>query len=370
MSKKLISILCVICLLALTACSGGGGESNKQTDTAKPAQTQAPQTDSETVQTTQAPQTQTAGTESELSQIIIDGAAARVGSLKGPTSMGLVSLIEKNENLESRLIYEFNMVTAADELVAAISGGTVDIALIPANVASVLYNKTGGGIRVLDINTLGVLYIVESGDSVKSIADLKGKMVYLTGKGTTPDYVLSYLLKENGLTTDDVTLEYKSEATEVAAVLAEDENAIGLLPQPFVTVACAQNEKLHIALDLTGEWDKVQGESGSQLVTGVTVVRKEFMEENPEIVATFMAEYKDSVAYTKENPEDAAALIEKQGIVAKAAIAQKALPYCNITYIEGDEMKQALSGYLQVLYDQDPKSVGGALPGDDFYVTE
>lgn len=372
MRKRLISILCVICLLALTACSGGGSGSDKPTDadTTKPAQTQAPQSEAETVQTTKAPETIAPETESELPQIITDGAAARIGSLKGPTSMGLVSLIEKNENFESNMIYEFNMVTAADELVAAISSGTVDIALIPANVASVLYNKTDGGIRVLDINTLGVLYIVESGDSVKSIADLKGKTIYLTGKGTTPDYVLSYLLKENGLTTDDVTLEYKSEATEVAAVLAEDENAIGLLPQPFVTVACSQNEKLHIALDLTEEWNKVQGESGSQLVTGVTVVRKEFMEANPDIVATFMAEYKDSVAFTNENPEAAAALIEKQGIVAKAAIAQKALPYCNITYIEGDEMKQALSGYLQVLYDQDPKSVGGALPGDDFYVTQ
>ena len=367
MKKKLISLLCVICLLALSACSN----TNESTQTQETKPETAAATDTKAQSETPAAG-ETAATEdtkeSELPQIITDGVAARIGSLKGPTSMGLVSMIDKNERAENALVYDFSMVTAADELVAAISNKSVDIALVPANVASVLYNKTGGAVQVLNINTLGVLYIVESGDSVKSIADLKGKTLYLTGKGTTPDYVLAYLLAQNGLTADDVTLEYKSEATEVAAVLAQDENAIGLLPQPFVTVACAQNDKLHIALDLTKEWDNVQGESKSQLVTGVTIVRKEFLEENQDIVDIFLAESKASVAFTNEQPEDAAALIESQGIVAKAAIAQKAIPYCNITYIDGEEMKQALSGYLQVLFEQDPKSVGGSLPGDDFYV--
>lgn len=195
----------------------------------------------------------------------------------------------------------------------------------------------------------------------------EGKTVYLTGKGTTPDYTLQYLLAQNGLTTDDVTLEYKSEATEVVSVLAEDETAIGLLPQPFVASACTQNENLRIALDLTQEWQKVQGENGSSLVTGVTIAANEFLSDHPEEVQDFLTEHKDSAAYTNENPAEAAELIAGLEIVAKAPIAEKAIPYCNITCIEGEEMKSALEGYLQVLYDMDPTSVGGTLPGEDFY---
>ena len=374
MKKRILAILCMICLLAVTACSkGGASESKNQTGDSEPkASTQAADTVKETQpQTeTQEPQTesvQESVSESETQTVISDGVAVRVGSLKGPTSMGLVSLMEKNEKGESAQTYQFDMVTAADELVAKISSGAVDIALVPANVASVLYNKTNGGVSVININTLGVLYIVESGDTVKSVSDLKGKTLYMTGKGTTPDYVLSYLLGENGLSAEDVTVEYKSEAAEVAAVLAENADAIGLLPQPFVTVACAQNEQLHIALDLTEEWEKVQGENKSSLVTGVTIVRNDFLTENPDVVAKFQEEAKASVNYTNEQPQEAAVLIENLGIVAKAAIAQKAIPMCNITYIDGAEMKTALSGYLQVLFDKDPTSVGGNMPGEDFY---
>lgn len=294
-------------------------------------------------------------------------AAVQVGSLKGPTSMGIVSLMQRAENGETANDYEFTMATAADELLGLVVSGELDLALVPANVASVLYNKTEGGIRVIDINTLGVLYIVETGDSIQSIEDLKGKTLYLTGKGTTPDYAIQYLLAEHGLTTEDVTLEYKSESTEVVSILAEDENAIALLPQPFVTVAGMQNENLRIALDLTAEWDALQGEGGSSLVTGVTITTKDFLEEHEAVVQDFMAEHEASAAYTNENPAEAAELIADLEIVAKAAIAEKAIPYCNITYIDGQEMEDALAGYLQVLCDMEPSSVGGSLPAEDFY---
>lgn len=297
-----------------------------------------------------------------------------VGSLKGPTSMGLVSMMERAASGETDMNYDFTMVTAADELVAKVISGDVDIALVPANVASVLYNKTEGGVRVIDINTLGVLYVVECGETVQSVADLAGKTIYMTGKGTTPDYTIQYLLEQNGLTTDDVTLEYKSEATEVVSILAEDETAIGLLPQPFVTSAMMQNEKLRIALDLADEWTKVQGEGGSSLVTGVTIVRTDYLESSDEFgephedaVKDFLEEHKASASYTNANLAEAAKLIEAQEIVAKAAIAEKAIPYCNITCIQGEEMKTALEGYLQVLADMDPSSIGGTLPAEDFY---
>lgn len=289
-----------------------------------------------------------------------------VGSLKGPTSMGLVQFMNEEEaSADPR--FSFTMVTAADELTALFTGGDVDFALLPANVASVLYNKTNGNVQVIDINTLGVLYLVTADASISGVGDLKGKTIYTTGKGQTPEYVLSYLLTANGMTAEDVTIEFKSEATEVVSVLAQDPTAIGVLPQPFATVACQQNETLQMVSDLTAEWDKT--DKGS-LVTGVTVVKKAFAQANPEIVEDFLEAHEDSAEFVNGNTEEAAELVASYGIVEKAAIAAKALPKCNITYLDEEEMKTALSGYLQVLFDQNPESVGGTLPGDDFYYME
>lgn len=295
------------------------------------------------------------------------GRALKIGSLKGPTSMGLVYLMEQAKQGETVNSYEFTMTAAADELLPAMLSGELDIALIPANMASVLYNRAEGDVSVIDINTLGVLYAVSGNEKIEEIKDLKGKTVYMTGKGTTPDYVMQYLLKENGLTAADLTLEYKSEATEVAAVLTETPEAVGVLPQPFVTAACAQNEKLAVVLDLTEQWAAVQGEGGSSLVTGVTVVRNGFLAEEPEAVDTFLEEHAASAAYANEHVEETAQLVAAAGIIDKAPVAAKALPECNITYIDGEEMKTALSGYLEVLWEQDPEAVGGGLPGDGFY---
>ena len=297
----------------------------------------------------------------------LEKAVVRVGGLKGPTSMGLLFLKEKSEAGEAGENYEFSMVTSADELITQMVKGEIDIALIPANAASVLYNKTGGGVSVIDINTLGVLFMVSGDTGLESIQDLKGRTVYLTGKGTTPDYVLNYLLAANGIDASEVKLEYKSEAAEVAALLAENPQNIGLLPQPFVTAACAQNENLSVVMDMNEQWEAVQGEVGSRLVTGVTVVRNDFLEENEEAVRMFLQEHKESTEAINADNQKGAELVASAGIVAKAPIAQKAIPKCNITYIDGEEMKQALSGYLQVLFEQNPEAVGGALPAEDFY---
>ena len=297
-----------------------------------------------------------------------DDTVVRIGGLKGPTTMGLVKLMDDVQNGTAANNYEFTMVTAADELTGLVASGKIDIALLPANVASVLYHKTEGKVSVIDINTLGVLYLVSGDSSISSIENLSGKTVYLPGKGTTPEYVLRYLISASGLSDDAVTLEFKSEASEVAAVLAEDPNAIGLLPQPFVTAAIAQNDSLSVVLDLTKVWDSLQEDgSNSRLVTGVSIVNNEFLAAHKDLVDTFLTEHEASIAYTAADPEGAAALIEKAGIVAKAAIAQKALPACNITYLDGQDMKDALNGYLSVLLSQNPQSVGGSLPEDDFY---
>lgn len=292
----------------------------------------------------------------------------KVGALKGATTLGLLPLEDKAANGEAGENYEFSMMTAADELLPMMIKGELDIALLPSNVASILYQKTNGGVTVIDINTLGVLYMVSGDSSVTGVEDLAGRTIYLTGKGTTPDYVLHYILSGNGMDADsDCTLEYKSEATEVAALLAENPDAIGLLPQPFVTAACAQNDALSVILDMNAEWEKLQGEDGSRLVTGVTVVRNEFLQEHENAVVTFMEEHQASAQSMNSDVENGAKLAVASEIIAKEPIALKAIPKCNITYIDGADMKQALSGYLEVLYEQNPESIGGALPGDDFY---
>lgn len=292
----------------------------------------------------------------------------KVGALKGATTLGLLPLEDKAANGEAGENYEFSMMTAADELLPMMIKGELDIALLPSNVASILYQKTNGGVTVIDINTLGVLYMVSGDSSITGVEDLAGRTIYLTGKGTTPDYVLHYILSGNGMDADsDCTLEYKSEATEVAALLAENPDAIGLLPQPFVTAACAQNDALSVILDMNAEWEKLQGEDGSRLVTGVTVVRNEFLQEHENAVATFMEEHQASAQSMNSDVENGAKLAAASEIIAKEPIALKAIPKCNITYIDGADMKQALSGYLEVLYEQNPESIGGALPGDDFY---
>ncbi len=300
-----------------------------------------------------------------------EAATVRVGSLKGPTSMGILFLMEKAEKGETQDTYEFQMATAADELLPQMVKGELDIALVPANVAAVLYQKTEGGVAVIDINTLGVLNIVTGDEAVNSVADLKGKTIYLTGKGTTPEASLRYILEANGLTEADYALEFKSEATEVAVVLAEDPGAVGLLPQPFVTAALMQNDALKAVLDMNDEWLRVENElkggSSNGMVTGVTVVRKEFLEEHPEAVKAFLEEHAASVEAINKDAETGASLAVAAGIVAKEPIAVKAIPECHITCIMGEDMKRDLSAYLNVLAGFDASLVGGQVPEDDFY---
>lgn len=285
----------------------------------------------------------------------------RVAGLKGPTTMGLVNLMESEEGAN----YTFSMYGAADEIVPLLVKGELDAAAVPANLAATLYQKTQGQVEVACVNTLGVLYIVENGDTVQSVADLKGQTIVTTGKGTTPEYVLRYVLSQNGLDPDaDVNIVYCSEATEALSQVQAGQATIAMLPQPFVTSALSQVEGLRVALDMNEEWQKV---AGSQLVTGVLVVRKDAVEADPEAFEEFLNGYAASVEAANTDLEGTAALCESYGIVAKAALAQKALPECNIVFERGEQMKTDLVNYFQVLYDADPSSVGGAMPADDFY---
>lgn len=294
---------------------------------------------------------------------------AKVAALKGPTSMGMVKMMADQKDAKEKN-YEFTIGSSPDEIAPKFLKGEFDIVALPSNLASILYNKSQGKVQVLAINTLGILYLMENRDTVKSIEDLKGKTVYSSGKGAVPEYAFNYILKANGLNPDtDLRVEYKSEHTEALAALLNDKSGLAVLPQPFATVASLKNKDLRTALDLSKEWDKASKNAKSTMITGVVVVNKDFAAKYPEKIKKFMADYKASIDYTNTNVDDAAKLIEENNIVP-AAVAKKAIPQCNITYIDGSDMKDKLSGYLQVLFEANPKSIGGKMPADDFYYVQ
>lgn len=310
----------------------------------------------------------------QSSEPAVQGIEMSVAALKGPTGIGMVKLMQDSDAGTTTNKYSFQVFDSPDNVVAAVSNGDVQVAAVPVNVASTLYQKTSGKIQVAAINTLGTLFLLENGDSIQSVADLKGKTIYVSGQGATPEYVLDYILTSNGIDPDkDVDIQFVADHATLATMMVAGEADIALLPQPNVTTVLTQAQDVRIALDLTKVWDetnKVNGKEG-QLSMGCIIVNKEFAEQNKAAFNKFLDEYKTSVEYvTNETNLDAAAqLCETYGIIPKAAVAKKAIPDCNITYIEGAEMKQNMQQNLQILFDANPKSIGGTMPDDAFYYT-
>lgn len=363
--KKNLSFIYALSLTAalLSGCAKGTDTTGTTAPTEKITETAISQAENES------PGPEASG-ETETGADVQEAPAVNIMALKGPTAMGMVKFME-DADAGNVMDYDYNFTIAAsiDQLTPKLVQGQIDIGAVPANMASVLFNNTEGGIKVLAVNTLGVLYIVENGDTIHSVEDLRGKTIYASGKGATPEYGLNYILSQNGIDpAADVTIEWKSEHTECLAAVTASENGIAMLPQPFVTTARSKVETIRTALDLSQEWDKLQegADTPSAMITGVVVARSEFIQENPEAVADFMARYKDSVNYVNNNVEQGAELVGKYDIVP-AAVAVQAIPECNITYIDGEEMKEKLSGYLDSLYQQNPAAVGGTLPADEFY---
>lgn len=291
---------------------------------------------------------------------------ANVFMISGPTGIGAVNLMSADEAGTAKGDYEFTVVANPTEIVAKISNKEADIAAVATNMASTIYNKTNGGVTVLAVNTLGVLNVLTNGTEIKTLADLKGKKVYTTGQGANPEYVIDYLLEKNGVNPDtDVDLQFKAEGTELVSVWATDPTAVIIAPQPVASSVLAKYKGSKLAIDLTDEWDKV-GEN-SALMMGCVIVRNEFLNANKATVDLFLEEYEASIKKATEDLDGTAALCEKYGIVAKAAVAKKAIPASNICFVTGNEMKTKLSGYLAVLFAADKKAVGDKLPADDFY---
>lgn len=282
-----------------------------------------------------------------------------VAGLKGATTIGLAKLVDEEETNDFDI--DFEMYNMPEEIVAGLTKGEIDIAAVPANLASVLYNKTEGEIQVASVNTLGVLYIVENSDDIKDINDLEGKTIYTLGKGTTPEGVLNSFIKENNL--ENVNIEFKQEASEIAAILNKEENVIAMIPEPFVSVVSMKNENVRRVFDMADEWEKI---NNSPQVTGVLVARKEFIDNNKEVFDKFLEEYEKSINFANENVTEVSKIVEDFEIVPEG-LGEKSIPNINMQYIDGSDMQEAVSKYLEKLYEFEPKLVGGKLPDEGFY---
>ena len=341
--KKLIAIVMALSvLLSLAACAN--------TEPQTPATEAVAATEAAT-ETTAAPETATVA------------APVNVMVLNGTTGFGMASLMDAAAKGEAAQEYNFSVETDASNIVAALANGSVDIAALPTNAAAAVYNKTQGNVQVLALNTLGVLYLVTDGSvAVESVADLAGQTVYAPAQN--PSFIFQHIVAAAGLT--DVTVDNTyAQPADLNTAVASGQVSLAVLPEPMVTVAKSKNPDLVVALDLTAEWDKV-APAGS-LVQGCVVVRKAFAEENRAAVEVFLGEYGASIEALTADIEGTAAKIEATGIFAKAAVAAKAIPNCNVCFITGQEMKTALSEFLSIMHGVAPASVGGAVPGDDFY---
>ncbi len=288
--------------------------------------------------------------------------------ISGPTGIGSLNLWEKSDNGETENKYNVTLTSSNDEVVAALSNGSADIAAVSTVLASTVYNKTKGKIKVLAVNTTGVLSIL-SNEDITTFSDLRGKTLYSMGQGANPEYILNYLLAKNGLDPKkDLTVKFVTEASELLTVWANEPKAAIMAPQPVTTSLLARNTGCKKVLDMTEEWNKVSLDSS--LMMGCVIARSDYIKSNPKAVKTFLKEYNESVLAAQNDVKGTAKLCAEKRIISNAALAEKAIPECGLTVVLGEEMKTGLSGYLKAMFEQNPKSVGGELPKDDFYYDE
>lgn len=308
-----------------------------------------------------------------MSAVLLGGCATKpvepleVAALNGPTGIGMVQMLEEMEGAENPK-YNIVLYQSPDEIVGKVVSGELDIACVPSNLGAVLYNKTEGGIKLLGMNTLGVLYIVENGQTVQNIEDLKGKTILSSGKDSTPEFVLNYILNEAGLVPgEDVTVEFMGNHSDSASKLMAEEGTIALLPEPFVTTVLAKDENIRMAIDVNEAWNNL---NQMDLPMGIIVANANVVKDNAKGIEAFLEDYEASVKFVDENLEDAAALVEKFGIVPNAALAKVAIPKCNIVYRDSSDSEDSLNKFYEILEQANPKAVGGKLPDEAFYTLQ
>lgn len=380
--KRIIAML--MALAMLTGVTAGCGQ---QTSSVESSASMASEVVESAVPATEAPQEASAAPasseetasvveeppEDSAVEVPYEAVDINVGAIKGPTGAGMVKLIDDAANGAAANNYNVTLSADASEVVTKVIAGEYDIACLPTNSAAVVYQKTQGAVKLLALNTEGVLHILQNTSSEDAITDwsqLKGKTIYTLGQGANPEYVLDYVLSGHGIDPDnDVTIQFCGAADEVIAACASGEATICMLPEPSVSAMSAKVEGFTEIFDVTEAWNEVADE-GSILTQGCVVVQTAFLEEHPEAVAKFLEEYAASTTFVNENQEDAAKLMAQYEIVPSEAIAMKALPGCHIIFKAGQEMKDSIQGYYEVLFQADPTSIGGAIPDDAFYVIE
>ena len=344
--KKILSLLLVLCIgLALSAC----GTTPEVTPTASPTTTPGG---------TSTPETTPSPTPSELD----------IFAMKGPTGIGMAPIFSDAKSGKTFDKYNFTIATNAQEKLSDLIAGNYDIASIPTNLAATLAKRAPGMYKILAVNTLGVLYVLDSSGEVKSVKDLKGKEIYATGSGQVPQFALEYVLEKNGLKPgEDVVINYLADAADVGALISGKQATVAMLPQPYVTTVTAANPDYKVALDITEEWSKV-AEEGSSLMTSCIVVNAQTYEKDKAAVERFMETFRKSVKFVNEDPGAASLTVVEAGIVAKAELAEKAIPKCNIVCIEGDEMKTSLKAFYNAIFAVNPQLIGGQVPADEIFI--
>ena len=349
MKRLLLSTLSLLLVLVLVACGGGAKdkETNLPETTNTPVDTQAPDTD-------------------KVDDPVQSDLEINVTVIAGTTGMGFAQIMDENAKGTSPFKYNFDIVSDASLASGAIINGTADMAAVPTNLAAVLYNKTNGGVQVVAVNTLGVLYLLTTNE-VTAPDDIVGKTIYCCNQGANPEFISRYLLEANGLTVgQDVLLDFTyNTPDELATAIATNKIEYAILPEPKVTAVMSQNENVKIFIALEDVWSQISG--GKSLVQGCLVARKEFIEAHKNELDAFLADYAASIAFVNENPKEASEVIAANGIIPKAPLAEKAIPRCNIAYLDGAEMQAAMDEFFKVLFAANPASVGGKLPAADLY---
>ncbi len=362
MKRTLSLLLCAA--MALTLFAGCGPKNTNESSSS------APGSESSSSAGSSASQSGSGGESAAFTQ-------PKLMVLSGPTGVGAAKLMadwtyaeehdQRTPDGKFIVIDSAEVVTDNTEVAAALTNGDADIAAIATNAAANLSVKTDGGIQVLAVNTLGVLYILEKGNTVQTMADLAGKTLYCPSntKGGNPEHILNHLLEKNGVSPSDVDIQWLT-PQEITAKLTSSDAGICMLPVPAATALMVQDSGVRQALSLSEEWENL-GEG--PLPMGCIVARTQYVEENPEGVEAFLSAYEESIAYMSDpdNLADAAALVAQFGITPNAKVAEMAIPQCNLTYVTGKEMHTMLEDYYSILFQAAPDSIGGGLPYDSFY---
>ena len=353
-NKSLVLILA----LALVGCGNQGQTNNENTEIEQKEDTSSKTEDSNEVKEEKV---------EDDNQEDAKHYDANLSMLAGPTSVGAINMVEESKNGESNFTINESVDGAPDALVPKLVSGQADLAIIPANLAATLYNKTEGKVKVLATNSLGVLYVVTKGDvEINSIEDLAnyGEEILASGKGATPEIAINKILEANGYSSENLNINYLAQANEAAQKLIAGEAKVAILPEPMVSSVLIKAEDAKVAIDLNELYEKA---AGYPLISSVLVGRSEYLATID--VEKLLETFKDSIEKAKANPEETAALLEKYDIMP-APVAKKAIPNLALEYIDGDRLKEMMAKHLEDLNNTNPQLIGGSIPEDDFYFTK